>query len=343
LKLRFLRLEEGPELRSLGFKGPAIRRPLSLLKPQRALERAIRRDAEAMARRVSGLLREEGVLGRLDEDARRRSEKRSKGPTGRGGRPLGPDRRAVLEEVFDYDTLRFVGRLFSDEEAAFEVELASTLADQYEDLFELGGGAARRALGVRGSFNLRAPGISEALAERANQLAGNVSEDVFERLKTVLADQFYLKGKHPFDVAAVLQEEFSWLSRDRAELIARTESGAVTEEAQFITYEASGVPFKRWLTTLDGREREDHFDAHGQIRSIDEPFNVGGEELMYPLDPAGSAKQVCNCRCTQIPVLGQEQFLDESSVWDGDNDPDEFAKEKRVSFKLLRQPSLLGK
>jgi hypothetical protein len=27
------------------------------------------------------------------------------------------------------------------------------------------------------------------------------------------------------------------------------------------------------------------------------PFDIGGEALMYPGDPAGSAGQVINCRC----------------------------------------------
>ncbi len=33
---------------------------------------------------------------------------------------------------------------------------------------------------------------------------------------------------------------------------------------------------------------------------MDEAFDVGGEQLMYPGDPAGSAGNICNCRCTVI-------------------------------------------
>ena len=39
-----------------------------------------------------------------------------------------------------------------------------------------------------------------------------------------------------------------------------------------------------------------------ETRPIGQPFNVGGELLMYPSDPKGSAANVINCRC----VLGYD-------------------------------------
>ncbi len=50
----------------------------------------------------------------------------------------------------------------------------------------------------------------------------------------------------------------------------------------------------------DSKTREDHAEADGQEVGMDEPFDVGGEQLMYPGDPAGSAGNVINCRCTVI-------------------------------------------
>jgi uncharacterized protein with gpF-like domain len=60
---------------------------------------------------------------------------------------------------------------------------------------------------------------------------------------------------------------------------------------------------RRWMAALDDRTRDAHGSADGQIVKVDKPFNVGGEELMYPGDPAGSAENVINCRCTQEPVI----------------------------------------
>jgi hypothetical protein len=280
---------------------------------------------------VTQALSRSGVLERLHRDASQRlaaEAKRAKGPVGRGGRPLGPERTRQLQGIFELDELKAVGSLMADDEDAFRLAIGESLEDAYVDMFEVGGTAARRALGVRGAFRLESPAVAEALAQRANLLAGNVADDVFERLKTVLAEEFYFAGKGPLDVARTLRGEFDWMTKARSELIARTETGAIVSEASWITYSASGVPFKRWLATLDGKEREDHFDAHGQIRAIDEPYDVGGEQLMHPLDPAGSAAQVCNCRCDEVPIVTADQAFSDADVWDGTNNPDQFARER---------------
>ena len=54
---------------------------------------------------------------------------------------------------------------------------------------------------------------------------------------------------------------------------------------------------KRWLTMGDLKVRAWHKDAHGQTAAVTMPFVVMGEMLMYPGDPNGSAKNICNCRC----------------------------------------------
>jgi len=62
---------------------------------------------------------------------------------------------------------------------------------------------------------------------------------------------------------------------------------------------SQGVVFtKIWVATNDNRTREEHAEADGQEVPYDEPFDVGGEELMYPADPNGSDWNIINCRCT---------------------------------------------
>jgi uncharacterized protein with gpF-like domain len=75
---------------------------------------------------------------------------------------------------------------------------------------------------------------------------------------------------------------------------------------QFEVYKGEGVTKKQFLATQDDRTRDSHAIADGQIVGIDEPFNVGGEELQYPGDPSGSADNLCNCRCTVLPYLEEE-------------------------------------
>lgn len=60
---------------------------------------------------------------------------------------------------------------------------------------------------------------------------------------------------------------------------------------------------KRWVATGDSRTRDAHMEAWNTYGtretaiSIDEPFIVGGEKMMFAGDPNGSPWNVYNCRC----------------------------------------------
>jgi len=97
------------------------------------------------------------------------------------------------------------------------------------------------------------------------------------------------------------------MSKTRAKVIARTETMSSVNTGEFEVYKGEGVTKKEFLATMDDRTRDSHAKADGQIVAIDEPFDVGGEKIMYPGDPAGSAECVINCRCTVLPYLEEEQ------------------------------------
>jgi uncharacterized protein with gpF-like domain len=97
--------------------------------------------------------------------------------------------------------------------------------------------------------------------------------------------------RHVFDVA----------SSARATVIARTEvisafNGSASLSASQLPGDVVGG--REWIATRDGRTREDHAEADGQVVGMSEPFTVGGEAIMYPGDPAASAPNVVQCRCT---------------------------------------------
>jgi len=55
---------------------------------------------------------------------------------------------------------------------------------------------------------------------------------------------------------------------------------------------------KKWLPAEDARTRPAHAAmANKPYIPMDDKFNVGGEMLSRPGDPAGSAGNVINCRC----------------------------------------------
>ena len=82
--------------------------------------------------------------------------------------------------------------------------------------------------------------------------------------------------------------------------IARTEGHRIQNEGaldgQHGAKKKGADIVKQWDSTLDGRTRDEHRECDGQIREIDEPFDVGGEKMQAP-GIGGSAKNVCNCRC----------------------------------------------
>ena len=82
--------------------------------------------------------------------------------------------------------------------------------------------------------------------------------------------------------------------------IARTEGHRIQNEGaldgQHGAKKKGADIVKQWDSTLDGRTRDEHRECDGQIREIDEPFDVGGEKMQAP-GVGGSAKNVCNCRC----------------------------------------------
>lgn len=101
------------------------------------------------------------------------------------------------------------------------------------------------------------------------------------------------------------------IARRRAAAIARTEthnavSFANHEYHKVVKDEYDIKMMKRWAATNDLRTRSAHSAVNGQIREMDEPFDVGGTKMMHAGDPKGGAKNVINCRCVIIYVDEEE-------------------------------------
>ena len=99
---------------------------------------------------------------------------------------------------------------------------------------------------------------------------------------------------------------FAGIDKARSMVIAKTETTVAYETARNMAFRAAGVQWKQWLTSGLGNSRPSHEAANEQIVEVDEPFNVGGEDLMFPGDPSGSAGEVINCNCVSIAVDGPD-------------------------------------
>lgn len=94
----------------------------------------------------------------------------------------------------------------------------------------------------------------------------------------------------------------------RREMIARTETiraSAAGSQSLFVDW---GVQQKQWLATRDGRTRDAHAAADGQVREINEAFDIGGYKMMYPGDAGLGAppSMFVNCRCALAPYFSEE-------------------------------------
>ena len=106
----------------------------------------------------------------------------------------------------------------------------------------------------------------------------------------------------PSTIARDIRSRMPEFSPVRAETIARTETAAAVQTAQFEemsnAQDELGVKMKKtWIATEDDRTRETHSEADGQQVRLDDKFAVGDALLDFPSDPDGPPEEVINCRC----------------------------------------------
>lgn len=115
-----------------------------------------------------------------------------------------------------------------------------------------------------------------------------------------------LQGESVKHLADRLQKNIPDMNRTSAIRAARTAVTGAQNAGRMDSYEAAakmGIRVrKRWVATKDGRTRHAHGEADGQTVEHDQPFQVGGEALLYPGDPRGSGWNIYNCRCTMRTV-----------------------------------------
>ncbi len=158
-------------------------------------------------------------------------------------------------------------------------------------------------------FNVQDPKAQEFIQQRANQLAGQVSDTTYNSIKDALAAGV-AEGKAIPDLADAVQHVFDVASDSRATTIARTEvisafNGSTAMVGAALPDDVAAG--QEWIATDDDRTREAHADADGQQVATGAQFTVGDDQLDYPGDPSGSEENTINCRCT-VGLLTPEQM-----------------------------------
>ena len=114
---------------------------------------------------------------------------------------------------------------------------------------------------------------------------------------------------------------------NRAVTIARTEGhriqAASALDAQHKAKDAGADVLKQWDSTLDGNTRDTHRMLDGQLREVDEDFEVAGKAASAP-GHFGDPAEDCNCRC----------ILTQRARWELDEKEFNTLKERAAYFGL---------
>jgi len=175
---------------------------------------------------------------------------------------------------------------------------------------------AAKELGIKYNFNKFNKFTRDYLKDKKINWAKQVARTTEDRVKELLVKGFE-EGLGSYDIADTIQAD-TYFSYTRAEMVARTEVISSCNYADFAMWHFDdGIYAKKWSATGDDRTRLSHSIADGQVKKIDEPFIVGGEKLMYPLDSSlgASAENIVNCRCTMFHLTKEEYEKEKGKIF----------------------------
>lgn len=199
--------------------------------------------------------------------------------------------RGVLDLIFDL--------------GSFALTLVTDLLGLSEQALETASEQIADELGADNPWKMENPEVQAFLKLRKNRITG-ASAEIFAAIQATL-EEGLANGETMEQLSDRVRVAFNGLSKERADLIAATETGAAYGAARFASLKGLGFDRKMWLSAQDGRVRDTHVVADGQVVGIDEPFLVRNqdgivEELMYPCDSTASASNVIRCRCVVVPA-----------------------------------------
>jgi SPP1 gp7 family putative phage head morphogenesis protein len=157
---------------------------------------------------------------------------------------------------------------------------------------------AKSELGVDFNYSPLTPQIETWIRTKIQRFAKSVNENIRQEVADIIIEGLD-KGYGIREISGNIADHLNQTKDYWSDTIAGTEVHGASNKAILEAYKQSGVVKKKqWIAKLDGRTRDTHAKAHGQIVGIDEYFKVGDALLMFPGDICDSPKEVINCRCT---------------------------------------------
>lgn len=127
-----------------------------------------------------------------------------------------------------------------------------------------------------------------------------VSDTTKRQIRKALDEGFGAEMTGSEVAKSIMGKTGGGIARQRATVIARTETHMAANHASHEAAASTGIPMKRvWISAEDERTRDDHLaadaESHSEPVGMNEAFPV--VNLDYPGDPAGDPATTINCRC----------------------------------------------
>lgn len=125
--------------------------------------------------------------------------------------------------------------------------------------------------------------------------AENITRTTIRLIQEVLSDAALEGWSFDEIVRKLVAPDFT---AKRARLIARTETVGAANAGSLLNANSTGLQLNKiWIAAKDNRTRQHHREVDQVTIPKDQKFKVGDSLMEYPGDKAGSAEEVCNCRC----------------------------------------------
>lgn len=173
------------------------------------------------------------------------------------------------------------------------------------------GSIADQAAAANVSLNAALPVLDDAqLRAMTSFLTSKISNVTLAAADAINTDLglVIMGAKSPWEAIKGVQETLGEATAKRAGMIVRTELAraySTATQGRMLQWkgEVPGLK-KKWVRSGKLHPRENHVLMDGQIRDVDQPYNLpGGGEIMYPHDPAAPASETINCGCCSVPVV----------------------------------------
>jgi len=207
--------------------------------------------------------------------------------------------------------------------SVYQKELENMLRDHHIRVASNFDDEIRKLLGTPNNEKLVARklegNIKGYAAQRAHLMSHSIIDTTRDHIESAVKNAFIQVAKDGIpdsnrNIARLATENLRDRIVGRAKTISITETQSAAEKGKSMERDTlldlgssfGDKPFKEmtrrkvWIALLDDHTREDHVDADSQEVDDDEPFEVGGDQLMEPGDDSLGAgpDQICNCRCS---------------------------------------------